>query len=110
MASELRNTTGGRWLGRFCVSKVLEAAGGKATMRTRGESFCMAGGSAYKAELIRKKNAAVLNFFIGCQSYFHVNIAPNTASYSAQADGDFALASQFLSMKTKLFLKMLCKS
>lgn len=71
--------TGGRCLGKLCEMKEFDALGGKASRRTFGERFSMVGGAAYKAELIRKKNTAVLNFFIGCQSYFHVNIAHSSA-------------------------------
>ena len=89
----LRNSSCERRLKKLCVIKVGDATGACVSMRTRGLSFSVVvvgdastagieGGVedvtgtvlvfalrlAPRAELMRKKNTAVLNFFIGCQS------------------------------------------
>ena len=89
-----------RRLRKCCVIKVGDVTGGSASIRALGASFSVvvvgdattvgiklgeedATGAALvfelrlapRAELMRKKNTAVLNFFIGCQSHIQDQIA-----------------------------------
>ena len=93
-----RNSSCERRLEKLCVIKVGDATGTCVSIRARGLSFSVVVGDAStagtedgvedvtvtvlffvlrlapRAELMRKKNTAVLNFFIGCQSQIHVQI------------------------------------
>ncbi len=94
-----RNSSCERRLKKFCEIKVGDATGGSVSIRGLGLSFSVVvvgdastaeieGGAedvtgavlvlalrlAPRAELMRKKNTAVLNFFIGCQSHIHDQI------------------------------------
>ena len=94
-----RNSSCELILEKLCVIKVGDATGARVSIRARGLSFSVlvAGDAstvgtedgeedvagtvlffalrlAPNAELMRKKNTAVLNFFIGCQSLIHDQI------------------------------------
>jgi hypothetical protein len=94
-----RNSSCERRLKKLCVIKVGDATGACVSIRARGLSFSvvvvgdastagiedgledvtgevlvLALRLAPRAELMRKKNTAVLNFFIGCQSHIHDQI------------------------------------
>jgi hypothetical protein len=94
-----RNSSCERRIEKLCVIKVGDATGACVSIRARGLSFSVvvvgdastagiedgvedvAGTVLFfalrlapNAELMRKKNTAVLNFFIGCQSQIHDQI------------------------------------